>query len=351
MKAFTQNLLHKDLEHILDHTRDYWEDIRGGRLFITGGTGFVGAWLLESFAEANEKLSLGAEVVALSRNPEAFQKKAPHLASLGSIQWHRGDVRNFEFPKGSFSHVIHAAAEVEHLGQDSLAELDILYQGTKHVLEFTRHSNTEKFLLVSSGGVYGKQPSDLFLMSEDHQGGPDPCDPNSFYGEGKRLAELLCTQYGKDKKVEIKIARGFTFLGPYQPLNANFAAGNFIHNIIKEMPITIKGDGTGYRSYLYASDMALWLWIILCKGKPLYPYNVGSDKPISILELGEVICRVADSKFQIKKLKQATPGKPRDHYVPNVDRAKTELGLKQYVSLEEGVKKTVSFYNNSPVLL
>ena len=139
MKVSRRRLLNNDLQHILTHTRDLWEELRDGRLFITGGTGFVGTWLLESFVDASQKLGLGAEVVVLSRNPDAFHKKAPHLTSLESVQFLQGDVREFEFPKESFTHVIHAATEVEHLGQDPLLELSTLFQGTQHVLKFAQY--------------------------------------------------------------------------------------------------------------------------------------------------------------------------------------------------------------------
>ena len=125
MKVSRRKLLNNDLQHILTHTRDLWEELRDGRLFITGGTGFVGTWLLESFVAASQKLGLGAEVVVLSRNPDAFHKKAPHLTSLESVQFLQGDVQEFEFPQETFTHVIHAAAEVEHMRQDPLGELSI----------------------------------------------------------------------------------------------------------------------------------------------------------------------------------------------------------------------------------
>ena len=146
MKVFRRKLLNNDLKHILTHTRDLWEELRGGRLFITGGSGFVGTWLLESFVDANQKLDLDAKVVVLSRSPEAFHKKAPHLTSLESVQFLKGDVQEFEFPKETFTHVIHAAAEVEHLGQDPLLELSTLFQGTQHVLKFAQYCNAQKFL-------------------------------------------------------------------------------------------------------------------------------------------------------------------------------------------------------------
>ena len=81
------NLLSVDLDHILDHTRDLWEQVRGNRVFITGGTGFFGCWLLESFCWANDHLNLGASVTVLTRNSQAFQRKAPHLASHSAVHF------------------------------------------------------------------------------------------------------------------------------------------------------------------------------------------------------------------------------------------------------------------------
>src|SRR6266699_1485011 len=97
----------EDLEHVLAHTRELWEELRGNRIFITGGTGFFGCWLLESFAWANDKLDLHAAAVVLTRNAEAFRTKAPHLADHPAIRLHTGDICSFDFPSGSFSHVIH----------------------------------------------------------------------------------------------------------------------------------------------------------------------------------------------------------------------------------------------------
>src|SRR5579871_5443411 len=105
------NPLAEDLNHVLQHTEEVWKELEGNRIFITGGTGFFGCWLLESFAWANDRLGLSAEAVVLTRNPGAFREKAPHLAGHPAIHLHKGDICNFDFPAGSFTHVIHAATE------------------------------------------------------------------------------------------------------------------------------------------------------------------------------------------------------------------------------------------------
>src|ERR1700710_2355837 len=95
----------EDLRHVLDHTRDLWEEMRGRHIFVTGGTGFFGSWLLETFAFANDQLALDAKWTGLTRDPAAYRLKVPHLARNRAIALMQGDVRDFKFPGGEFSHV------------------------------------------------------------------------------------------------------------------------------------------------------------------------------------------------------------------------------------------------------
>ena len=103
------NVLHSDLDHVLRHTPGVWEDLRHARIFLTGGTGFFGCWLLESFLHANAELDLHASITVLTRDSEAFRAKAPHLANHRAVRLCNGDVRSFAFPEGEFTHVLHAA--------------------------------------------------------------------------------------------------------------------------------------------------------------------------------------------------------------------------------------------------
>jgi dTDP-glucose 4,6-dehydratase len=336
------NLLTNDLNHILTHTKDIWEELRGQRLFITGGTGFFGCWLLESFIWANDQLDLKASAVVLTRNLNSFKQKAPHLAAHPAIQFHLGDVRSFEFPEGEFSYIIHAATEASaKLNQENpLLMFDTIVQGTRHTLEFAKFCKAKKFLLTSSGAVYGKQPPEITHIPEDYLGSPDLMNSSSAYAEGKRVAEMLCTLYAKQYGIETKIARCFAFVGPYLPLDVHFAIGNFIRDGIIGRPILIKGDGTPYRSYLYAADLAIWLWTILFKGKSCYPYNVGSDEDLTIADLAEVVSSIFKPKVEVIIAKEPIPNKPAERYVPSVERAFSDLQLKPLISLQDSIIRT-----------
>ena len=331
----------EDLEHILAHTRPLWEQFRGGRIFVTGATGFFGVWLLESFAHANNSLDLGAKLVGLSRNPDAFYAKVPHLAQESSIALHSGDVRDFDFPRGSFTHVIHAGTTSSAPIPPS-EMLNTITQGTKRTLEFAIASGAKRFLFVSSGAVYGKQPSEITHLPESYQGAPDPMDPNSAYGEGKRIGELLCSIAHREHGLVTTIARCFAFVGPHLPLDAHFAIGNFIRDAMKGEPIKVK-DGTPYRSYLYAADLAVWLWTILFRGKACYPYNVGSDQEITISQLAETVATTLGGAVASVASSTLRLNTSPSRYVSSVEKARADVGLWSQISLEEGLRKTAAW--------
>lgn len=340
------SLAERDLNHVLDHTRDFWEEMRGERIFITGGTGFFGCWLLESFLWANTQLKLGAKATVLSRSPLAFLERMPHLQNRQELKWVQGDVSDFTFPSGNYPFVIHAATEASaKLTKENPRKMfDTIVDGTQHTIEFSQTHGTGKFLLTSSGAVYGKQPSEMICVPETYFGGPSLLDPSSIYGEGKRIAELLCSISSPTKKSEMKIARCFAFVGPHLPLDAHFAIGNFIRDGIKGGPIVIQGDGTPQRSYLYASDLAIWLWTILFKGRHLHPYNVGSDEGISISDLAQVVSRQFQPPTVITTLGKQDCNKPIERYIPDITCAKEELNLDVRIPLEKGIQYTIENY-------
>lgn len=340
------NLLAEDLDSVLEHTEREWRDLKGCRIFMTGGTGFIGTWMLESLAWANARLGSDIRVTVLTRSRERFASSAPSIASDPAISFQEGDVRDFAFSDEKFTHVIHAAtaASAQLNTEMPLEMIDTIVEGTRRTLDFTVKCGACCMLQTSSGGVYGKQPPGLPNVPEDYQGAPDPMDPWSAYGESKRLAEMLGMLYSKQNGFEHKIARITALVGPRLPLDIHFAMGNFIRDAMKGGPIRIGGDGTPCRSYLYIADLVAWLWTIMVRGTSNRPYNAGSDMPVSIKATAEAVNVVCGGHCEISIATQPSPGVPASRYVPSTARARSELGLKQWTDLETGIRRTVDWY-------
>lgn len=337
----------EDLEHIYQNTQDIWESFRNKSIFLTGGTGFFGKWLLESFIYVNEKLALNATITTLTRNPEAFFAEYPfYKEHTNTVQFVKGDILNYDFNlNDKFQFIIHAAtAASESLNKSNpLLMMDTITIGTRNVLNFATTQPLEGFLFVSSGAIYGKQPWNQRYINENDCFKININNSNSAYAEGKRIAELYCSTYYEKDKLPVKIARCFAFVGPYLPLDTHFAIGNFINNAIKNEDIIIKGDGSTIRSYMYASDLMVWLWKILLKGEINQPYNVGSDESISIKLLAEKISSISKAKVGVKILGSPVQKEEVDIYCPSIKKADT-INANIKIQLNESINKTIKFY-------
>ena len=335
----------QDLEFILSHTEEVFKNLEGGHIFLTGGTGFIGCWLLESLRHANKRLALDIKVTALTRNPLAFSKKAPHLAANTNFNFISGDVCDFEYPSVEFSHVIHAATDASaQLNEENPIQMfNTVVEGTRHVLDFAADKKPEKFLFLSSGAIYGQQPWELEKVPETWLGAPSCLDAIAAYAEGKRAAEMMCALYAKQKGLPITIARIFALLGPYLPLDSHFAAGNFIRDAMQGKSIVVQGNGLPCRSYLYASDLTVWLWHLLIRGQANKAYNVGSDEAVSIKQLAERTSTVlAKGDYQILGVNDG--GWNLGRYVPDTRLINQELGLYKTVSLDDAIKRTALWH-------
>ena len=333
--------LDDDLEAIMDQTQLVWPSLKGGRLFITGGTGFIGCWLLESLRYANVRLDLEVEATILTRSKATFRKKVPHLADYDAFNFIEGDVSDFSSPDGRYSHIIHAATDAsaflnEH---DPLKMFSTIIDGNRRVLDFAVEKNAKRVLFLSSGAVYGQQPSDMVNVPESWFGGPSTVDPKATYAEAKRAAEMLCSIYQKQFGLEIAISRIFALLGPYLSLGIHFAAGNFIQDAMLGKKVIVNGSGLPCRSYLYASDLTVWLWNMLVRADSCKPYNCGSNESVSVKELAERVSAVlADGEYEV--LGAYDRGWNLGRYVPDVNLISKELGLKKTVTLDQAIIRT-----------
>jgi UDP-glucuronate decarboxylase len=324
-------------------------------LFLTGGTGFFGRsvlrYLMKLEGECRNPFSA---VTVFTRNPGAFLEKYPEFSGLPWLDFFGGDILGGleDFPAGrSYTHLVHAAAD-STLGprMDAIERFDQIVQGTRNVLDFAVMNGVSRLLFTSSGGVYGALPEGMSRVPESFTGMPDPMNSANAYGVAKRTSEHLCALYGSQHRIEVVVARCFAFVGPDLPLDVHFAIGNFIRDALTRPEITVKGNGTPLRSYLYQDDLAEWLLTMLLNGKPLTAYNLGSDATVSIAEVASLVRDLVSPDKPVRFLKQdGSDEKSRSVYVPDIGLAGKELGLSVNISLQDAIVRTVNEINRRSV--
>jgi dTDP-glucose 4,6-dehydratase len=320
------------------------EALRGGRIFLTGGTGFVGSWLLEYLYRKNRELCLDLEVKVLSRDPERFLAANPHYAAWPALAMVRGDVRRLEHLDLAADWIIHGATPASAALNEAnpLEMIDIIAGGSASVLALARRCGARRLLYLSSGLIYGTQPADQEAMGEGQMGRLDALDPHAAYGSAKHFAEQLCLQHGLAHGFQVVVARCYAFVGPLLPLDAHFAVGNFLRDGLAGDPIRILGDGTPLRTYLHAAELSHWLWTLLARGASGRAYNVGAAQAVSIRELAEHIGRLCGVPVTVAR--QPEPGVRPARYVPCIARIREELALAPMFDWQDAVARTLAWH-------
>ncbi|MDA9754481.1 NAD(P)-dependent oxidoreductase [Candidatus Pelagibacter sp.] len=333
--------LHIDLKSVFDGVgKKDWLKLKNKTIFLTGGTGPFGFWLLSSFVFANNHLSLNAKIYVLTRKKKNL---IFDIIKDKSIKVVEGDIRDFKLNTKKINYIIHGAttsASETYNKQDPIEKFSILYSGTKRVLRLAKDKKVSNFLFLSSGAVYGNRNKNL-KFSEEMEIAPLTNNLNfdlSVLAEAKRSAEILSIVCSKKFKFNVNIARCFSFIGPYMPLKVHYAAGNFLYSSIKTKKIKINGNPLTTRSYMYYSDLATILWKILFSKKNCEIYNVGSDEKINMKNLAKYISQLS------KKTKIVTNRhdikKELSFYVPNIDKLKKHFKIKIKNNFKNSIKKT-----------
>lgn len=314
-------------------------------ILLTGGTGFFGRALLRHWVEQECQGYKAPHVTLLSRNPQRFANQFPALVARPWLRMVQGDIcAATTLPQdAAFTHVLHAAADSTTGPLLSPQErFDQIVNGTRNVLDLAVHCGAQRFLLTSSGGVYGAQPPDMAQIPEHCHTLPDPLNAAHTYSIGKRMAEHLCALYMQAHGLPTVVARCFAFVGPDLPLDVHFAIGNFIRDALQAESITVQGDGSPLRSYLDQRDLAHWLLTMLFNGQAGQAYNVGSDHAISIRDLAHTVRDLIAPHKPVHILQKADESSARNRYIPCIAKARNALGLEVTIRLEDAIRFAAS---------
>ena len=218
--------------------------------------------------------------------------------------------------------------------------LDTIVEGTRRVLDFAVRERRETVLFTSSGAVYGPQPRECRHMPETYAGGPDLTDQRNGLRRGQARRRDVVHGLRAAVGTSQCVPRGVRLRRPVSSARRALRDRQFHPRPADGRPIRVNGDGTRGRSYLYAADLAIWLWTILVAGAPGRPYNVGSERAVSIAELARMVA--GDGVVEIAGT-PAAGGLP-ERYVPSCERARTELNLTEQIPLEEAICRTMASF-------
>ena len=336
--------LSPDVDLLLGRSGVDLEIFRGKTVFITGGTGFFGVWMLSALATIRKRLEGDMRIVALSRDPQKFLARHPQSDLALGVAFITGDVKSFLLGDVRPDHLIHMAttnAEETFAGEDQLKKLETLYQGTKNVLEQCGPA-LKKVLFTSSGVAYGNNNGGVF--SESDSTAPDTRDTGSALGIGKLTAEYLVAYYAKKFGYTYSVARCFAFSGQYLPLDIHYAFGNFIMDVLEGREVRVHGDGLERRSYLYVGDAVAWLLRLLAEPANDM-YNVGSEVTISIADLALKVAGRSKRNAGVVVLSenQDTGNFRRMSYIPSTRKiTQAYPSLREWTSLDHAIDRMLN---------
>lgn len=336
--------LRADLLPLLETCHQSLSALKKGRVHIVGGGGFIGMWLTEAITALNDEFGFGAKITIQTLSDSFVTTHAPHLTARPDVRVICSDCRTAVVPEETQFVFYSAIPTSPHLQQTEPVETaSVIVDGVRAMFDSAALlPDLRNVLFLSSGMVYGSQPFEVECLTESSFSPFDPSVLSNTFAESLRFAESVCTSYRNEARLPVVIARGFAFLGPYQLPSIAWALHNFIADAMQERPIRILGDGESVRSYLYASDAAVWLLRLLVEGKSGNVYNVGSPEAVRLVQAAEVVSRHFNSRSAVTVLAQPQHLR-KTRFVPDVSKIQKELGVSPSVKVDEAIRKTIDW--------
>ncbi len=316
-------------------------------VLVTGGAGFIGSFLCE-------KLLADSRVVCVDNFSTSQQTNIDHLLKNPDFEFIRADfnepvdfgnlpeLERFQFKFQGFQEIYHMACPTSAKKFEELRHQTLLANsvGMRNALDLAV-ANKAKIFFASSSVVYGKRPPDAHLLKEEEYGNYDHLTPRSCYDEGKRWGETMCYTYKQVHNIDVRIGRIFRTFGPRMLLNDGQMVPDFIQNALDGRDLTIYGDESFRSSFVYVSDVVDAIMRLMRLPRDPGIVNIGSDYDIRLVDVGKKIIEMTGSTSKIKF--EAPLLFMSELALPDLTRAKDDLGWLPLVSLETGLKRSIEY--------
>ena len=311
------------------------------RILITGAAGFLGSHLCDRL------LSEGHEVVGLDNFITGSRENIAHLMGREKFAFYRHDVSNYIYVGGKVDAVLHFASPASPNPKSASGYFNLPIQtmkagalGTHNTLGVAK-ANKARYLLASTSEIYGDP--EVHPQREDYAGNVDPVGTRAVYDEAKRFAESLTMAYHRHHGVDTRIVRIFNTYGPRMDLEDGRALPNFLKQALLGQPLTVYGDGQQTRSFCYVDDLVDGIVRLLYSEEHL-PVNLGNPVEMSVLEFAQTINRVTVNQAGIVFSPNERSERDPQRRQPDITRARALLGWEPQVNLEEGLKRTIPYF-------
>lgn len=351
MKSASRNMIvTSDLIAITTEYGISWDRLQDKNILITGASGFLAAYMVETLLYLNETKKLNTKIFAMVRNRKKFEKRFPHAINRSDLICIEQDINepfSFDFNP---DYIIHAASQAspKYYSTDPIGTLSANTIGTATLLKLATLNKSEGFLFFSSAEVYGQTIS--VPTSEIDLGVLDPLSVRSCYAESKRMGENMCVSWHHQAGVPTKIVRPFHTYGPSMLLDDGRVYADFVENILNNRPITIKGDGLAQRAFCYIADAVAGFWMVLLSGTHGQAYNIGNPTgESSIKDLAHTLAGLYPEKnitvvSNSPRFDRSYLESPITRSCPDISKA-IALGWSPKISIREGFKKTIESYS------
>lgn len=307
-----------------------------GRILVTGGSGFLGASLCERLVQA------GHEVICLDNLLTSSIDNIEHLLGSGNFKFIEHDVTEPIRLEVDEIYNLACPASPIHYQANPIKTMKTSVLGMIHVLGMAKRCGA-RVLQASTSEIYGDP--DVHPQPESYRGLVNTLGPRACYDEGKRAAEALCSDYRRSHDVEVRIARIFNTYGPGMATNDGRVVSNFILQTLRGEPVTVYGDGSQTRSFCYRDDLIEGLVRLMAlDGKEPRPVNLGNPEECSMLDLVQAVARACGREATVTY--QPIPNDDPKQRCPDITRARELLNWSPTVSLQEGLQRTVSWFQN-----